>query len=269
MPMTANGIHYEEHGSGPATVVLLPGLGCSIEAWRGVTPLINGYRFVVMDLPGHAGSIASAADGASLATIARPLLDAIDDLRLERFAIVGLSFGGAISVRIALDRPEQVIAAMALMPWPASGAEPGDPIMATLYDTYGDAAAVAHIVELLSVDPSRTTDVLRTMTSGVSESFWRSWYGTGVYTSILPELAGLTVPTCYMLAGKDAIAPQDRLIADVRSMPGGRLVYLSDIGHLAPYESPELVAREIVEFVGRYTGSGRMANSSSMVARPR
>jgi 3-oxoadipate enol-lactonase len=252
MPITTNGIHYEERGSGSTSVVLLPGLGCSIEAWSGVTPLLDGYRFVLLDLPGHAGSIDSEADGSSLATIAKPLIAALDELGIERFAVVGLSFGGALAVRIALDRPDQVLAAMALMPWPASGAQAGDPIMATLYDAFADEAAVTHIVELISLDPSRTTDVLHTMTSGVTEGFWRSWYGAGVYTSMLPELSGLTVPTSYMLGGRDAIAPQERLIADVAAMPGGRLVYLSDVGHLAPYESPELVAPEIAEFVGRY-----------------
>jgi len=254
MPTTTNGIFYEVHGDGPTTVVMLPGLGCSIEAWRGVVPLLAGYRLILMDLPGHAGSRGATADGSSLATITRPLLEACDELGLERYAVVGLSFGGAIGVRFALDRPDRVFATMALMPWPASGTHPGDPIMQTLYDTYGDIDAVTHIVELLSLDRSRTTDVLHTMSREVTEEFWRSWYGRGVYTSITTDLEGLTVPVCYMIGGKDAIAPQDKLIADVRDIPGGRLVYLSDVGHLAPYEAPELVAPEIHEFVGRYAG---------------
>lgn len=252
MPITRNGIHYEEHGSGPTPVVLLPGLGCSIEAWRGLVPLLDGYRFLLMDLPGHAGSMSAEADGSSLATMARPLIEACDELGLERFAVVGLSFGGALAVRIAVDRPAQVLASMALMPWPASGTQPGDPIMATLYDTYGDSSAIAHIVELLSLDKSKTTDVLTTMSSGVTEAFWRSWYGTGVYTDMTDEIEKLTVPVCYMIGGRDAIAPQDKLIADVRGIPGGRLVYLSDIGHLAPYEAPELLAPEIDEFLRRH-----------------
>ena len=252
MPTTRNGIHYEEHGTGASTLVLLPGLGCSIEAWRGVAPLLEGYRLILMDLPGHAGSQGAPADGSSLQTIARPLLDACDELGLERFAVAGLSFGGAVGVRLAVDRPRQVSAVMALMPWPASGTHRGDPIMQTLYDTYGDADALAHIVELLSLDRTKTTDVLHTMSNGVTEEFWRSWYSTGVYTSITAELSSLDVPVCYMIGGKDVIAPQDKLIADVQGIPGGRLVYLSDTGHLAPYEAPELVAQEIAEYIGRY-----------------
>ncbi|MGP3533265.1 alpha/beta fold hydrolase [Microbacterium sp. RD1] len=269
MPHSTNGIHYEVRGDGPTTVVLLPGLGCSIDAWRDVPALISGFRFVLMDLPGHAGSLGAEADGSSLETMARPLIAACDEIGLDRYAIVGLSFGGALAVRIALDRPHQVIAAMAFMPWPASGTESGDPIMATLYDTWGDEDAVERIVQLISVDPSKTSDVLRTMTSGVSESFWRSWYGEGVYTSIASRLTDLTVPTCYVLGGRDAVAPRDRLLADVQAMPNGRLVYLPDVGHLAPYESPRRVAPEIVEFLGRYVEGGRIANNSSIDASPR
>ncbi|MTD59133.1 alpha/beta fold hydrolase [Amycolatopsis pithecellobii] len=256
MPTTSNGIHYEEHGSGPGTMVMLPGLGCSIECWSQVAPLLDGYRIILMDLPGHAGSLHAVADGTNLGTIAKPVIDACDELGLERFALVGLSFGGAVSIRIALDRPGQVLAVMALMPWNAGGAEAGDPAMEGFYDSFGDLGAITKAIRGISLDPDKTTDVVRTMSTAVTEQFWRSWYGGGVYTSMFEELPGMTVPACYVIGGRDAIAPQDKLIADVRAMPGGRLIFLSDAGHLAPYEAPELVATEIREFVGRYAKTG-------------
>ncbi|GAA2073955.1 hypothetical protein GCM10009801_27560 [Streptomyces albiaxialis] len=254
MPKTDNGIHYEERGDGPDTVVLLPGLGCSLACWSGVAPLLDGRRLVLMDLPGHAGSLDAPADGSSLARIAATVTDACDELGLERFALVGLSFGGALSVRIALDRPGQVRAAMALMPWNAGGTEAGDPVIERFAGSFRDVEAITEAIGAISLDPGRTTDVVRTMTTAVTERFWRSWLGTGggAYTSMSEELPGLAVPTCYVLGGRDAIAPRDKLIADVRAMPGGRLVLLPDAGHLAPYECPELVAREIREFLGRH-----------------
>ncbi|GAB2802367.1 alpha/beta fold hydrolase [Streptomyces daliensis] len=257
MPRTDNGIHYEERGDGPVPIVLLPGLGCSLQCWSGVAPLLDGHRLVLMDLPGHAGSRHAPADGSSLARIAATVTDACDELGLERFALAGLSFGGALSVRIALDRPGQVLAAMALMPWNAGGTEAGDPVIERFYGSFRDVEAITEAVGAISLDPSRTTDVVRTMTEAVTERFWRSWLGPGggAYTSMYGELSGIAVPTCYVIGGRDTIAPQNKLIADVRAMPGGRLVFLSDAGHLAPYESPELVAREIREFLGRYANT--------------
>ncbi|MFC8083705.1 alpha/beta fold hydrolase [Streptomyces sp. NPDC057340] len=257
MPRTTNGIHYEVRGSGPDSIVLLPGLGCSLTCWSGTAPLLDGYRLVLMDLPGHAGSLRAPADGSSLGRIAGTVTDACDELGLERFALVGLSFGGALGVRIALDRPGQVFAVMAFMPWNAGGTEAGDPVIERFAASFRDVEAITEAVGAMSLDPSRTTDVVRTMTTAVTEQFWHSWLGSGggAYTSMSGELSGMAVPACYVVGGRDTIAPQDKLIADVRAMPGGRLVFLSDAGHLAPYESPQLVAREIREFVGRYANA--------------
>ncbi|WP_327673055.1 MULTISPECIES: alpha/beta hydrolase [unclassified Streptomyces] len=269
MPKTHNGIHYEERGDGPDSIVLLPGLGCSLDCWSEVAPLLDGYRLVLMDLPGHAGSRDAPADGSSLTRIAETVIDACDELGLERFALVGLSFGGALSVRIALDRPGQVFAVMALMPWNAGGTEAGDPVIEGFHGSFRDVEAITEAIGSISLDPSRTTDVVHTMTSAVTEQFWRSWLGPGggAYTSMYEELSGIAVPACYVIGGRDTIAPQDKLIADVRAMPGGRLVFLSDTGHLAPYESPEPVAREIHEFISRYANTPSRA--TGRVGTPR
>lgn len=197
MPKTHNGIHYEERGDGPDSIVLLPGLGCSLDCWSEVAPLLDGYRLVLMDLPGHAGSRDAPADGSSLTRIAETVIDACDELGLERFALVGLSFGGALSVRIALDRPGQVFAVMALMPWNAGGTEAGDPVIEGFHGSFRDVEAITEAIGSISLDPSRTTDVVHTMTSAVTEQFWRSWLGPGggAYTSMYEELSGIAVPS--------------------------------------------------------------------------
>ena len=256
MPRTSNGIHYEEYGTGSTPVVLLPGLGCSIKCWASVVPLVDGYRFVLMDLPGHAGSLDAAVDATSLSTMAEPLHVACDELGLGRFAVVGLSFGGALGVRIALDKPTDVLAVMAFMPWNAGGTDRNDPFMRQLYDSFGDVEAVTRAIDFISMDHTKTTDVVQTMTTAVTEQFWRGWYGGGVFTSMSEELPSMSVPACYVLGGRDVVAPLDKLIEDVSSMPGGRLVYLAEAGHLAPYETPALVAQEISEYLRRYVPVG-------------
>jgi 3-oxoadipate enol-lactonase len=254
MPTTNNGIYYEQRGDGPDTMIMLPGLGCSIQCWSDVAPLLGGYRLILIDLPGQGGSVGARADGTSIATLSQPVIEACDELGLDKFGVVGLSLGATVGVRLALDRPSQVVAAMAFMPWPASGTEADDPFLKVLYGHLEnrDADAIAEGTKFISLDPSRTTDAARTMMT-VTEQFWQSWLTGGIYTSMSEELPRLIVPTCYIVGGKDVIAPRDKLISDVRAMPGGRLILLSDAGHLAPYEAPELVAREIREFMGRYT----------------
>lgn len=250
MPRTPNGIHYQESGDGEDALVLLPGLGCSVEAWEEVAPLLDGYRVIRMDLPGHAGSREVHADGSSLTTFAAPITEACDQLDLPRFAVVGLSLGGAVAMRVAVDRPHEVSAVMAVMPWPASGTEAGgDPVPETLLSHFGDEEFIQGIAAAISLDVTKTTDLVRTMSTGVTEQFWRSWLSSGIYTSISDELPLLRPPACYLLGGRDVIAPREKLIDEVRAIPGGRAIFRSELGHLAPYEAPVAVADEIRGFL--------------------
>ncbi|WP_425586092.1 alpha/beta fold hydrolase, partial [Thermocatellispora tengchongensis] len=87
--------HYEERGDGQRAIVLLPGFGCSIDCWAGIEPLLDGYRAVLMDLPGHAGSAGAHADG-DLSRLAETVFDACREIGLTGFVAAGLSLGGAI-----------------------------------------------------------------------------------------------------------------------------------------------------------------------------
>ncbi|SFJ42043.1 alpha/beta fold hydrolase [Amycolatopsis sacchari] len=248
MPTTANGIHYEVRGDGPRTIVLLPGFGCSIECWAGVAPLLDGYRTVLVDLPGHAGSSGARADG-NLARLADTVFEACREIGLTGFAVAGLSLGGAISVRIALDHPAEVEAVVGVMPWNAGGTSPGDPVIEAFYAAFGDLDTITAGVAGISHDPAKTTDLVRTMPT-VTEQMWRGWLGGGVYTSMADELPGLRVPLLYLVGGKDVVVNLEKQISDVRQVPGGRLVLLADAGHLACYETPEVVAAEMRQFLG-------------------
>lgn len=250
MPTADNGIYYEEQGTGPNTVVLLPGLGCSIQAWADVVPLLDRYRTIRMDLPGHAGSFGVHADGSSLTTLAAPIAEACEQLGLDGFAVVGLSLGGAVAMSVAATRQDRVSAVMAVMPWPASGSEAGeDPVPETLLSHYGDVEFVREVANQISLDPTKTTDLVETMASRVTEQFWRSWLTQGIYTSILDQLPTMRTPASYLLGGQDRIAPREKLIDEIKAIPGARVTLLSDLGHLAPYEAPEVVGAEIRAFL--------------------
>ena len=86
-------------------LLLVHGLGGAASNWLGLAPLLPGRRVVVPELPGHGGSSALPA---------APSLNAYADriaLLLDApTAVVGHSFGGAITLRLAIRRPELVSA---------------------------------------------------------------------------------------------------------------------------------------------------------------
>ncbi|MEU6748189.1 alpha/beta hydrolase [Spirillospora sp. NPDC046719] len=247
MPQTGSGMYWEEHGQGPAALVLLPGFGASAGLMAGIARHLSGFRVLVFDLPGHGGSAGAPADG-RLPALAATLHDAIKDAGVGAHFLAGCSLGGAIALRMALDHPDEVRALVGIVPWNAAGTTADDQVIAGFDAAYGDAGALARGVAAISVDPSKTSGLVDGMLT-VTERMWHGWLAGGALTSQADELPGLRVPACSIIGGKDVVVDQAAQLDDVRRIPGGRAVLLSDLGHLCGLERPDVVANEITAFL--------------------
>ncbi|MBO2462301.1 alpha/beta hydrolase [Actinomadura sp. LCR2-06] len=213
----------------------------------GIARHLGGLRVLVFDLPGHGGSRNAPADG-MLPSLAATLHDAIKEAGADGYHLAGCSLGGAIALRLALDHPDQVRALIGIVPWNAAGTTAEDEVIAGFDAVYGDAEALAQGVAAISVDPSKTSRLTDSMLT-VTEEMWHGWLAGGALTSQADELPGLRVPTCYILGGKDVVVDQAKQLDDVRRIPGGRAVLLSELGHLCGLERPDLVANEMTAFL--------------------
>lgn len=90
-------------------VLLLHGLGANASSWTlQFAPLIKaGFRPLAPDLPGF-GQSGYDGRGWSLRRVASELVALLDERGLERVDVVGLSMGGVIAQRCALDFPRRV-----------------------------------------------------------------------------------------------------------------------------------------------------------------
>ena len=86
-----------------STVVLCGSLGSTREMWEPQLRALAGHDVVRVDHPGHGGE--PVEDFEEVADLARRVLRRVD---ADRFSFVGLSLGGAIGMRIALDAPERL-----------------------------------------------------------------------------------------------------------------------------------------------------------------
>jgi haloacetate dehalogenase len=108
----AGRVFVRRAGSGPV-VLLLHGYPETNLAWRKVAPdLANEFTIVAADLPGYGDSTlgdAAFEDGrVSKRTMARALADAMTELGIERFAVVGHDRGARVAYRLALDQPNRI-----------------------------------------------------------------------------------------------------------------------------------------------------------------
>lgn len=107
-------VHYEitapAAGVRPrGTLVLVHGFGATLREWAGLVPVLSaaGWRTIAVDLRGHGWT--SRPDGDySLGGQATLVLDLLDRLGVERFSLIGHSWGSAVSLTIASRVPDRV-----------------------------------------------------------------------------------------------------------------------------------------------------------------
>ncbi|MFZ0343088.1 MAG: alpha/beta fold hydrolase, partial [Gaiellaceae bacterium] len=100
-------LHYAVGGSGPP-LVLVHGLGGTVENWRAIAPpLAASHRVLVPDLPGH-GHSAPLAEVRDVDALAEAVLGIADAEEAGVAVWVGHSLGGVVGLRAAALRPDAV-----------------------------------------------------------------------------------------------------------------------------------------------------------------
>ncbi|HKU56625.1 MAG TPA: alpha/beta hydrolase [Gaiellaceae bacterium] len=100
-------LRYAVGGAGPP-LVLVHGLGGTIENWRALAPpLAASHRVVVPDLPGH-GHSAPLPEARDLDSLADAVVAIAEAEEIRRAVWIGHSLGGVVSLRAAVRRPDVV-----------------------------------------------------------------------------------------------------------------------------------------------------------------
>ncbi|HET7035099.1 MAG TPA: alpha/beta hydrolase [Thermomicrobiaceae bacterium] len=101
-------LHYQQTGQGP-DVVMIHGLTGNLAVWHlQIIPVLwDHFRITTYDLRGHGYSEVTPS-GYSADDMADDLLDLLDELEIERPALVGHSFGADVALYFALKYPERV-----------------------------------------------------------------------------------------------------------------------------------------------------------------
>ncbi len=126
-------IHYIDKGQGPA-VVLIHGLGGCLYNFRyNIPALSEQFRTVALDLKGFGYSDRPPDADYCETAQARLVAGFMDELGLERAAVLGHSLGGAIALRLAALFPQRVdrLVLVASAP-PTRLVPPGGPVLRPL-----------------------------------------------------------------------------------------------------------------------------------------
>lgn len=267
-------VHYQQAGQGP-DLVMVHGLLSSLAFWylHALPMLATDFRVTVYDLRGH-GLTAMPRRGYTSRHLAGDLNVLLDRLGIDRFHLVGHSYGGAVALHFALLRPDRVlslVAADAQVPAlpprpPRRGTARWRAVIDALrergYDIAEDTPRVAFgFVEELA---HQAEDAEATASLGASldprsnaQRRWRQLMGTTTAPRELGATAGLTLREmrtlrCRTLAlyGERSFAgPTQRALQ--RNLHHCRSAVIRGGGHLFPVRHSEAFAQAVRTFTLR------------------
>ena len=125
MPRAHNGtveLEYEAFGEGPETILLVNGLGAQMTRWPEAfcnLLVARGYRAVRMDNR-DAGLSTWMTGPYALADMSDDAFCVLDAVGAGRAHIAGVSMGGMIVQRMAIDHPERVMSMTSIMSAPGA-----------------------------------------------------------------------------------------------------------------------------------------------------
>ena len=238
-------------------IVFLHGLGGSQSTWQVVLAgLVEGHQTIAIDLPGHGASSADPESDYSIAGLASAVLDALESLDLKRPVIVGHSLGGAIALKIASARPDQVAGVVAIDS-AGLGASVTGGLAEVMSGEPGDETTRA-LLALFFDDPKWITDraVGEMVAIQSREGVWpaqqnvaaRSFAGSNQTGDIRIDPESISCPVLLVWGENDRVFPVDQAIKALVVFADAQLAIIPAVGHVPQVEASDRTAALIGRF---------------------
>ncbi len=253
-------LYYEEHGSGPETIVFSHGLLMSGDMFSAqVEALAGRYRCICYDLRGQARS-AVAPSGYDMDSLTEDAVQLIQQLNAAPCHFVGLSMGGFIGMRLGIRHPG-LLRSLVLMETSA------DPEPEENRGPYRRLAFVARWLGMrLVVDKLMTimfgNTFLTDPDKAALRAHWRSHlqglnrkgtaraaHGVIDRQGVYAELGRIATPTLVMVGDEDVATVPAKAQRIHAGIAGSQLQVIPGAGHSSSIEQPEFVNEAIAGFL--------------------
>jgi 3-oxoadipate enol-lactonase len=246
--------------AGAPVVLMLGGIGTSLDMWRAQVPgLSTRFRVVRADTRGHGGS--PVPDGRyDIDDLADDALAVLDDLGVGRAHLVGLSLGGMTALRIAARHPDRVdrlavLCTSALLGPPQMWVDRVATVRSNGMAAVADGAVDRWLTPGFRAANPAVVSWLDEMVRAQPALGYSRCCGVIERMDLRADLPAVRAPLLAIAGREDPTTPPDHLAAIVEGVREGRLLVVDDAAHLANVEQAEAVTAAVLEHLqgGRTT----------------
>jgi len=251
----ASPLPHDEAGSGAPLVLIHAGLADRSMYAEHLEPLAAaGYRAIAVDLPGFGEAPPGTGGKGEWGVV----LETLDGLGLERTALAGSSFGGAVAQRVAAVASER-LTALAMFSAPPVVLDPSPTLTAAWEaeeaalergDLDGAVRAVldAWLLPGAPGELSRRVELMQRRAFELHADAPEEEVPD--FLEERPEmLEAVRVPTLVAAGEHDMVDYRQGAEAIAAAIPGSRLELIEGAGHLAALEEPERFRHLLLAFL--------------------
>lgn len=254
-------LHASEAGDpgAPSTVVLLSSIGTTHATWeKQISELAAQHRVIALDHLGHGGSpLSDAAPGeTTVADLAANVLATLDALGVDRFAVVGLSLGGALAQYLAATSPRVERAAICATATFLGGEERWRERTAIAREqgmgALADDMVANWFTDSFRADHPGEVDQVRDMILGINpEGFAQNGDALAGW-DFASRLGEITCPVLTIAGADDPSTGPEKLEEVARGVAGSvESVVVKPGSHQVALENPDDVNAALLPFLAR------------------
>jgi proline iminopeptidase len=267
-------LHVVERGQGYPLIVLHGGPGLDHTMFADyLNPLADQFRLLLVDQRSQGRSDRSPDETWTLEQMAADVVSLAESLNLERYAVLGHSYGALVALQNAVDHPGRAhktivssgFPSATYLSWVKQNLEMFEPIelRQQVVDSWAREASVETrqgVTELLSdqlpfhfaspLDPRIAT--FREQTAGaVNSPDVLRHFATQEYGGIEVEdrLGGVTQPVLVLAGRHDRTCSVEASMAIANGIPDARLVIFENSAHMTYVEENEAYVAAVREFL--------------------
>ena len=263
--------YWEYHTDKKPTIFMVHGITGSHEGFQYLIPLLQNYRLIIPDLPGFGESTISQKNS-SVEGIAKLTNELAVSLKLNRPYLIGHSMGGlvaAVMLEYGKDIYAQKTVLISPVPTPITITDnrKAGALLGSLHyrigehvPVFGEKIVKSKFLSRLLTKLMSTTDDAKLNNDMINHHYKNLDYISSItlYRKLNEEISNrginqfahkLNNYDILIISGeKDNVSPLKQQRKAAKAL-NAKLVVLPNVGHLAHYEKPELIAKNLRDFL--------------------